>query len=198
MDGEIQRRVKNPLGNFSSKSCQDWAVGTHVIFFELIIANSLLIDMLLLCFDNHISCPQAVMGHILYHVISSLHPTNILFLIDTWLFEKLGILAPVSSKLGMKWEVRMKTVHRGGKKTGTKLVSSPKLEFHPHFWISLAFVPSLVWKWSLLRVRSANLLNWYPVLLTLQLNSNWGWSMHYIVKRGPKDRVTLQRTLTPF
>jgi hypothetical protein len=146
MDGEIQRRVKNPLGNFSSKSCQDWAVGTHVIFFELIIANSLLIDMLLLCFDNHISCPQAVMGHILYHVISSLHPTNILFLIDTWLFEKLGILAPVSSKLGMKWEVRMKTVHRGGKKTGTKLVSSPKLEFHPHFWIcaftSLKMKPS--------------------------------------------------------
>jgi hypothetical protein len=83
MDGEIQRRVKRPLGNFSSKSCQDWAVGTHVIFFELIIATSLLIDMLLLCFDNHIFCPQAVMGHILYPVFSLLHPTNILFLIDT-------------------------------------------------------------------------------------------------------------------
>jgi len=38
-------------------------------------------------------------------------------------------------------------------------------------------------------------INWYPVSLTLQLHSNWGWNRDYKVKLGPKVRVNFLKII---
>jgi hypothetical protein len=91
------------------------------------------------------------------------------------------------------------------KKEGTKLVLSPKFSPHKSFIPSFGFAlptPSLLALFlSLNQVLSkikscksyeliAYSIKQYPVSLTFQLHSSWGWNREYMVKPGPKDGVT--------
>ncbi len=125
-----------------------------------------------------------------------------------------GYWTPVFPKLGTTWNVKMKTVH--GEKDRTKLVFWHKLVLagvlagvHPWFWICLT--SAFTWFVHFLhQIKSCqnkilwNLVNCYPVslnttpFLTLQLHSNWGWNMDYVIKLGLKYKVTSRKHFENF
>jgi hypothetical protein len=116
-----------------------------------------------------------------------------------------GYWAPVSPKLGTKWEDRIEAIHKKG--GGTNLVCSPELVFRgvsapvldlPYLYLDYYCLLILFIESNLVRTRSCkssvlitpSFMKECPILLVLWIQWNWGRNRDQRVKLWVKKRVT--------